>query len=265
MKQNRLLTITIVIALSLTACDQPTDPPQFGLNGNGNGFPAGGHYQLNLIGVRNDKEAAMEASNEQGIGRRIFVRLYFQDDTDGTCFSGACPVDMRTTERTNKIILEPGEWGVFDANATDANGARFRLPATVSTSWYVYARPLGKPGERDEVWAKLTTCGTVLTDPDPLVTGDEFEEVVCSLNSYMAFREKGRTSATEVTDKLFFVDVTLDATATDSLSTCLLAEGFTAGTANVPLFDPCFQTVFWDYDNHGLKLLQLRFYPRRVS
>ena len=68
-----------------------------------------------------------------------------------------------------------------------------------------------------------------------------------------------------MTSQLFYVDVTLDAAATDTLSTCLLAEGFTAGTANVPLFDSCFETLFWDYDNHGLKLLQLRFYPRQVS
>ena len=28
----------------------------------------------------------------------------------------------------------------------------------------------------------------------------------------------------------------------------------------VMLFDPCLQDHFWKYDNHGLKLLQLRFY-----
>jgi hypothetical protein len=265
MKQNRFLTVTIVIALSLTACDQAVEP-QFGVNNNGNGFPSGGHYNLNIIGVRNNKQADLEANSEQGIGRRIFVSLYYQDDTDGTCFDGACPVDMRVTERSNKIILEAGtDYGVMDANATDRNGARFRLPANVSSQWYAYARPLGKPGDHQDVWARMTTCGTVLTDPDPTIPGDEYEEVVCSLNSYMAFRDKGRSLATDVTSQLFYVDVTLDAAATDTLSTCLLAEGFTAGTANVPLFDSCFETVFWDYDNHGLKLLQLRFYPRQVS
>ena len=31
-------------------------------------------------------------------------------------------------------------------------------------------------------------------------------------------------------------------------------------STTVMLFDPCLQDYFWNYDNHGLKLLQLRFY-----
>jgi hypothetical protein len=32
------------------------------------------------------------------------------------------------------------------------------------------------------------------------------------------------------------------------------------GGATVSLFDPCLEGYFWQYDNTGLKLLQLRFY-----
>jgi len=32
------------------------------------------------------------------------------------------------------------------------------------------------------------------------------------------------------------------------------------GSTTVSLFDPCLQGFFWDYDNNGLKLLQVRFY-----
>ncbi|MDX5423275.1 MAG: hypothetical protein LPK14_13540 [Hymenobacteraceae bacterium] len=35
-----------------------------------------------------------------------------------------------------------------------------------------------------------------------------------------------------------------------------------AGT--YPLFDEAMQGYFWDYDNDGLKLLQLRFYPQQA-
>src|SRR5262245_18269242 len=138
--RSRILCITSVIALAVAACEQPTGPiePVFGLNGNG--FPSGSHYNLNLIGVKNDKDAAMEAQSDNGISRCIFVRLFYRDDTDGTSFSGACPVDMRVTERFNKIILEPGtDFGVMDANATDQNGALFRLPSTVSSQWFAYS------------------------------------------------------------------------------------------------------------------------------
>jgi hypothetical protein len=30
--------------------------------------------------------------------------------------------------------------------------------------------------------------------------------------------------------------------------------------ADVPVFHSCFEDYFWNYDNHGLKLLQLRFF-----
>jgi len=32
-------------------------------------------------------------------------------------------------------------------------------------------------------------------------------------------------------------------------------------TVRVNLFNPCLQSFLWQYDNNGLKLLQLRFYP----
>jgi hypothetical protein len=53
-----------------------------------------------------------------------------------------------------------------------------------------------------------------------------------------------------VTSNLLFV--TLSATD-QALTTCT--------SATVALFDPCLQNYFWNYDNKGLHLLQLRFYP----
>jgi hypothetical protein len=31
----------------------------------------------------------------------------------------------------------------------------------------------------------------------------------------------------------------------------------------VNVFNPCLQNYFWNYNNNGLKLLQLRFYPEQ--
>jgi hypothetical protein len=48
-----------------------------------------------------------------------------------------------------------------------------------------------------------------------------------------------------------------------------LAARLTGGNTAVPVslttnvFNPCFQNFFWNYDNNGLKLLQLRFYPEQ--
>jgi hypothetical protein len=42
------------------------------------------------------------------------------------------------------------------------------------------------------------------------------------------------------------------------LAACLGVTG--TQTVNVSLFNSCFQDYFWNYNNNGLKVLQLRFY-----
>src|SRR5437899_2555022 len=117
----------------------------------GNGAPSGTHYNLNIIGVPKDKTADMNNND----GHRIFVQLVGGEDAaklSGQTFS--------TITRVNKIFLQPapvgGSFLVLDANATDANGAAFQLPADVSTTWTVWARALGKPGGTSDT----TTCAT---------------------------------------------------------------------------------------------------------
>lgn len=256
--------LVALVAVALASCQEEVsapafEQPQFGV---GNELPTGAHFTLNLIGVK-DKTAAMKAANEQnGIGGRIFVALWYDDgDNTGECWEGACPIDSDVTVRKNKILLIPGDppndnFAVLDANATDSDGALFRLPRNVSATYQVFARPLGKPGRS----ATLTTCATYLVDPDPLVTGDEYEEVLCSLNQYVAMRETGKPRTDDVTADLLFIQVDIDAASTDPTMQCLAAE-YGDGMEDVPLFDPCFEQFFWDYDNNGLKLLQLRFHP----
>lgn len=52
---------------------------------------------------------------------------------------------------------------------------------------------------------------------------------------------------------------------TDALTTITLVGGSLAaiacGTTSVSLFAACLQDFLWQYDNNGLKLLQVRFYP----
>lgn len=59
-----------------------------------------------------------------------------------------------------------------------------------------------------------------------------------------------------VSSELLFITITV--VADSALSTCL---GGATGTQTLALFNPCLQNYFWNYDNNGLKLLQLRFYP----
>jgi len=205
----------------------------------GNGAPSGSHYNLNIIGVPKDKTADMNNND----GHRIFVQLI---NTTGSTVGDIVGKNFTDISRVNTILLAPAPAGesfrVLDANATDKTGAVFQLPFDVSATWTVWARALGTPGGK----ANMTTCATVtVIDPTTLVTT---QEVVCST-----------TLKLERTKNAKFQNVTSDLlTITLSAADATLA-GCT--TTTVGLFAPCLQNFFWNYDNHGLKLLQLRFYP----
>src|SRR6266581_3704852 len=113
-----------------------------------------------------------------------------------------------------------------NTNITTATGTTL-VPCTVgaTASYNVWARALGKPGG----YSTLTTCAT---DPTGVM--------VCSTNKAMFVRMKPN-KFTNVTDALTsLVDI-------NTLQT-------------VALFQGGFLNFFWDYDNYGNKLLQLRFY-----
>jgi hypothetical protein len=206
----------------------------------GNGAPSGSHYNLNIIGVPKDKTADMNNND----GHRIFVEL----NGGSTAASGQ---NFAVMSKVNTILLAPAPAGagfqVLDANATDKNGAVFQLPLDVSTTWTVWARALGKLGGK----ADMTTCATVdVTVTDPTGVTTTTTETVCSLGTTLHLERTKNAKFQNVTSNLLFV--TLSATD-QALTTCT--------SATVALFDPCLQNYFWNYDNKGLHLLQLRFYP----
>jgi hypothetical protein len=136
---------------------------------------------------------------------------------------------------TAKILLTEGEFAVLDANGTDGT-ASFQLPSPDSdgdgvTSYSVFARALGKPGGS----STLTSCAT-----DP-TTGEE----VCSVGSAVLVREGGKSRFTNFSRELLFVTADLD------------GDG---ELERVPLFGDGLEDFFWQVDNQGLRLAQLRFY-----
>lgn len=241
----QLTATAAALLLILAACEQGTTGPQQDVPhlGVGNGAPAGAHFNLNIIGVKLDKKEDFDANNENGIGHRIFVRLNHDDGSqNGKKFSDISKI--------NKILLTPDDtdpqtFAVLDANATDSDGALFQLPVDVATEYQVWARPLGKPGG----WSELNTCAV---DPDT-------DEVFCSTQSSVFLRTKGKQSFENVSEELLTASIVVDPELNPDLAACL---GVTeVSEVQVNLFDGCLQDYFWDYDNHGLKLLQLRFYP----
>jgi hypothetical protein len=192
----------------------------------GNWAPSGTHYTMNIIGVSNPKNASMTGSD----GHTIFVNL------NGTS-------DIWLSQSYN------GTFQVLDANGTDTTtstcdsyatcgGAEFQLPAP--GTYNIYAETLGKPGGS----VQLTTCAYD-TSVSPAV-------LVCSTSNYVKARTAGKSGFQNVTTPL--TTITIDPTLFASL-------GLTCSSYTVNIFDPCLQNYFWQYDNNGLKHLQLRFYP----
>jgi hypothetical protein len=155
-------------------------------------------------------------------------------------------VNLGTKNATvsTKILLsqsaESGVFDVLDKNGTDGE-ASFSLPAP--GGYTVWARALGTPGGQ----AKITTCATDIT-----LTSSG---VICSTQNEVFVRGTGKSNFRNVTDAL--TTIVLDPVANaDAVTAC--------AATTVSLFDPCLEGFFWQYDNNGLKLLQVRFYPKGV-
>ena len=138
----------------------------------------------------------------------------------------------------SKILLGEGEdFLVLDANGTDGDGATFQLPDPfpdddLVTTYVVYARALGTPGG----WSYTTTCYE-----------DTNGDVICSADTLTLERKHGQSKFENVSQQLLTLWVDTD------------DDGIP--DTRVGLFDDASYQYFWDYDNQGLKLAQLRFYP----
>ena len=148
--------------------------------GTGNGAPSGPHYNLNIIGVSQDKSANMN----QGSGDVIFVDL-------GTKTGKPVTTDIMLSQSVD------GTFGVLDKNGTDGQ-ASFELPAP--GTYTIWARAVGTPGGS----SKMTTCAI-----DPL----DVTVTICSTTSQVFVRGTGNSKFTNVTTPL----TTITLSTTDQL------------------------------------------------
>ena len=167
-----------------------------------------------------DKNPDMSGSS----GHVIFVKLAGRTDIM-LCESGVAGSDCS----------EPGFY-VLDRNGTDGE-ASFALPNpdptnSGTTSYSVFARGLGTPGK----YATMKTCAM-----DP-TTGEE----ICSVDAETLTLSHTKNSKFQnVSRQLLYIWVDLN------------GDG-TAERHNI--FNDALQDSFWQYDNHGQRIVQLRFY-----
>lgn len=284
MSSLRALSVLLVggVAISLAACDdQPTQPTtqlSQEIAVHGNGFPDGSHdYKLNIIGVPQDKSAEMDNNN----GHRIFVQLESDnvvtnpggknnhlkkgggDDQNQIFLCNSTNDEGDSTDQRCADFGNPDTWGVIDANATDDDGALFAVPDPCAgndstdgcdPTWSVWARALAGKGT-----ATITTCAEEELEFDGL------KDTWCGDNGIEVGTNKGR-KAVDVSENLLFLTITVDDTLDPELAACIEGGATADATDGLPdtydvfLFDRCFQDYFWNYDNNGLKLMELRFY-----
>ena len=239
-----IVAVAAVVALCSTpAMATPPNP------NTGNGAQSGPHYNLNLIG--HEEERCPTNPFEDSNRHTIHVLLNFNDGNNhGDAFV--------TLDKRNKIFLVEGDFQVLDGNACNGDGATFQLPANPFTctvedledglcddptfqEYLVYARALGSPKGNPSV--TITTCAV-----DDLDTADPNDDVVvCSTESVVLVRTKGKSSFSNVTKEL--------------TTLCLDTDGNGICDTRIGIFDDSLETYFWDYDNNGVRLVQLRFYP----
>jgi hypothetical protein len=233
------LAVAIVLATTgLALAGNGKGPVRSPEGGTGNGAPSGSHYNLNIIGHDHCPGDDLVGTNRHVIN----VLLNFNDGSQNG-------QSATTLDRRNKILLAEGDFAVLDGNGCDSDGATFQLPANPFTcavddpncldtdptfqEYLVSARALARPGGS----ATITTCAT-----DP-VTG----ELVCSTESLVLVRNTGRSRFRNVTKEL--------------TTLCLDTDDVLGCDTRVGIFTDDLQSFFWDYDNNGLRLAQLRFYP----
>jgi hypothetical protein len=225
-------------------------------------------FKFNIIGVKHAKDAEMDGDN----GKRIFVNL----------------------DKPSAIWLKEGEtFDILDANGTDKDGATFQMPkpgldpynlsdpgdADVWSDYSIYIRSLGKPGG----WATITTCADLLDSNFAGLLSGKFVSVlnregifggyasVEQVGKEITERPKGKSIFTNVTAELttivFKVEVEVQADedvngdgVIDELDTEIIIE-----YVRVPIFDDILENEYWEYDNHGLKLLQVWIYDNSTD
>ena len=250
MTHHARILLGIAGLAALTACSpEPTSPVSADLavrnaaggTNTGNGAPSGWHYNLNIIGTT-EKNPNMTG----GSGHRIFVSLngstkinLCESGEDANCGSGSFEVlDANGTDGTALFALPAADTdpdSCYSIGDTNGDGEEEFVCGSGITTYSVFVRALGGPGGS----ATMTLCGE---DPSD---GSE----VCS-NSSLELDSDSRPSkfSNETATLLYLYNVDVD------------GDGM-IDYRRIPLFSDVLEGYFWDYDNRGLRIAQLRFYP----
>lgn len=222
MEIKRLFAVILSILAVLTLGVSPA------FAGIGSDIPDNGtHYNLNIIGVPHGKTADMTDSSRH----TIFVPLGANGDVK------SCQINVV------RNIANPDQFEVLDGNATDGS-ATIAVPFQDygTLSFNVYATALGKLGGQANV--------------DATVTFEDGTYASLLMGSFELKRAKGSPKPVDISD-IFRASGWIDVDASGTFDPTVDTSFNDVWVFNVPTL----LSYFWDYDNQGLKLMQVRFYP----
>ncbi len=207
---------------------------------------SGAHWNLNIVGVPKDKSASMTGSQRH----TIFVPLNSGED-----------VGRKVKIFYKRNLDNPDKFEVEDGNATDDDEATILVPFEFCgdrqagceelLSFDVYAVGLGKPNGAAILTAECTYSLDVVDDGgNPNL---ECEDTLL-LGTIEIKREKGKPKSENITG-IFRVTGCLDLVVDG------ICDSGDLSFRNIWIFNiEELLEYFWDYDNNGLKLMQIRFY-----
>ena len=244
---KKLIAITLAVVLVLTLCVNPV----FAGNGNGNGKKPGTdfngpHYNLNLIA----KDKVMPGDYDNESRHTIFIPL---DTSAFTPFKSpnhkSSDPPSITGVRINVTQAADDDWKVTDGNATDGVGA-FEI---ADGKWDVYIAVKAKKPHVGDAYTYLAGW---------IEAWDDMEDMWYYLKvGEVTVRKNGNW-----TDASTILWVTDDEDPFDIVTGdpmwvfdyMPLMDLVTFGDSE----DRFSQLAYlWQVDNHGNKLIQLRFYP----
>ena len=246
---KKLIAVGLAVVLLLTVAVTPALAKKQGMDFNGP------HYNLNLIGK--DKEMPGDYDNPDR--HTMFVPL----DTTGMTIDLQEPnnLDQETLPGIKIEMTQGDEFAMIDGNATDGYGA-LQIGAG---KYHVYIAVKAKSPKYEDPYTEITGW---------VEAYDNLGQLWYYIDVGYVQVKKGKNSWTDATD-LFFVSTleddfgfitgsevdynpNLGIWVFDYITGLDTWYEDTEGEAPYDLSD---LSYFWQFDNHGNKLIQVRFYP----
>jgi hypothetical protein len=246
---KKLITISLAVVMVLTLGVTPVFAAKPGTDFNG------AHYNLNLIG----KSKEMPGDYDNPNRHTMFVPL----DTSDFNIDLNTPnnLDQETLPGIKVEMTQGEEFAMIDGNATDGYGA-FQLGRG---KYHVYIAVRAKSPKHEDAYTDITGW---------VEAYDNVGQLWYYIDIGYVQVKKGKNSWTDATD-LFFVTAGEDdfGFLTGSEADYIGGLGIwvfdymagidtwyedSLGAAPYDLSDLAY---FWQFDNHGNRLIQVRFYP----